>query len=147
MSELKEATPKTIKIPGPDHPITIECYRDRILVKVAGRIVADTRDALTLHEASYAPVQYIPRKDVDVTSQAAMIGCIDDFALILIGILASLPLLLLVRVPRREPAAAPPESRRQLSSAREALGIRFRRTLADKNHGRTVGLRQPRVPI
>ena len=67
MSELKEATPKTIKIPGPDHPITIECYRDRILVKVAGRIVADTRDALTLHEASYAPVQYIPRKDVDMT--------------------------------------------------------------------------------
>jgi uncharacterized protein (DUF427 family) len=37
------------------------------LVKVAGRIVADTRDALTLREASYAPVQYIPRKDVDMT--------------------------------------------------------------------------------
>jgi hypothetical protein len=40
----------------------------------------------------------------EVTRQAAMIGYIDDFALMLIVILASLPLLLLVRVPRREPA-------------------------------------------
>jgi DHA2 family multidrug resistance protein len=45
----------------------------------------------------------------EVTRQAAMIGYIDDFALMLIVILASLPLLLLVRVPRREPAAAPAE--------------------------------------
>lgn len=69
MSELKEATPKpkTIKIPGPDHPITIARNANRVVVKVAGRIVADTRAALTLREASYAPVQYIPRKDVDMT--------------------------------------------------------------------------------
>jgi DHA2 family multidrug resistance protein len=45
----------------------------------------------------------------EVTRQAAMIGYIDDFALMLIVILASLPLLLLVRVPRREPAGAPAE--------------------------------------
>jgi len=45
----------------------------------------------------------------EVTRQAAMIGYIDDFALMLMVILASLPLLLLVRVPRREPAAAPAE--------------------------------------
>ena len=37
------------------------------MVTVAGRIVADTRKALTLREASYPPVQYIPRKDVDLT--------------------------------------------------------------------------------
>ena len=67
MSELKEAKPKTIKIPGPDHPITIEHNRNRVVVKVAGRVVADTRHALTLREASYAPVHYIPRKDVDMT--------------------------------------------------------------------------------
>ena len=67
MSELKEAEPKTIKIPGPDHPITIARNANRVVVKVAGRIVADTRDALILREASYAPVQYIPRKDVDMT--------------------------------------------------------------------------------
>ena len=58
--------PKNIKIPGPDHPITIERNSNRVVVKVAGRVVADTRDALTLREAGYAPVFYIPRKDVDM---------------------------------------------------------------------------------
>jgi DHA2 family multidrug resistance protein len=42
----------------------------------------------------------------EVTRQAAMIGYIDDFALMLIVILATLPLLLLVRVPRRQPMTA-----------------------------------------
>jgi uncharacterized protein (DUF427 family) len=58
--------PKTIKTPGPDHPITIERNRNRVVVKAADRVVADTRDALTLREAGYAPVFYIPRKDVDM---------------------------------------------------------------------------------
>jgi uncharacterized protein (DUF427 family) len=56
---------KVIKIPGPDHPITVQPNPERVIVKVAGRVVADTREALTLREASYGPVQYIPRKDVD----------------------------------------------------------------------------------
>jgi uncharacterized protein (DUF427 family) len=58
---------KRIQQPGPDHPITIEPNRARVTVSVAGRVVADTRDALTLKEASYPPVQYIPRRDVDMT--------------------------------------------------------------------------------
>ncbi|MFZ0423710.1 MAG: DUF427 domain-containing protein [Xanthobacteraceae bacterium] len=66
MSETAVRNQKTIKIPGPDHPITIERDPKRIVVTVAGRVVADTRDALTLREASYPPVRYIPRKDVDV---------------------------------------------------------------------------------
>jgi uncharacterized protein (DUF427 family) len=66
MSEIKEATPKTIKVPGPDHPITIACNANRVVVKVADRVVADTRHALILQEAGYPPVQYIPRKDVDM---------------------------------------------------------------------------------
>lgn len=33
---------------------------------VGGSIIADTRHALTLREASYSPVQYIPRQDVDM---------------------------------------------------------------------------------
>ena len=61
-----ESNARPIKTPGPDHPITIEPSRNRVVVTVAGRIVADTRDALTLREASYAPVHYIPRKDVDM---------------------------------------------------------------------------------
>ena len=65
---------KPIKIPGPDHPITIERNHARIVVSVAGRIVADTREALTLREAAYPAVQYIPRKDVDIGSSTAPIA-------------------------------------------------------------------------
>ena len=57
---------KPVKIPGPDHPITIEHNPARIVVSIAGRILAHTREALTLREAAYPPVQYIPRKDVDM---------------------------------------------------------------------------------
>jgi uncharacterized protein (DUF427 family) len=57
---------KPIKIPGPDHPITIERNPARIVVSVGGRIVADTREALTLREAAYPAVQYIPRTDVNM---------------------------------------------------------------------------------
>jgi uncharacterized protein (DUF427 family) len=55
---------KSVKIPSPDHPITIEKNPDRVVVKVAGQVVADSREALSLQEASYPAVQYIPRKDV-----------------------------------------------------------------------------------
>ena len=58
---------KQIKIPGPDHPISIERNPVRIVVSAAGRVIADTRNALTLREADYPPVQYIPREDVDLT--------------------------------------------------------------------------------
>ncbi len=58
---------KPIKIPGPDHPITVTLARKRIIVTVAGRRIADTLEALTLEEAAYPPVHYIPRTDVDMT--------------------------------------------------------------------------------
>lgn len=54
------------KIPGPDHPITITRNPARVLVQIGGTLVADTRDALILQEASYPAVHYIPRKDVDM---------------------------------------------------------------------------------
>ena len=56
---------KQIKIPGPDHPISIERNPARVVVSVAGHVVAETRNALTLREADYSPVQYIPRENVD----------------------------------------------------------------------------------
>ena len=58
---------KPIRIPGPDHPITIGRTREHITVTVAGLRIADTREALTLKEATYPPVHYIPRKDVDMS--------------------------------------------------------------------------------
>ena len=58
---------RQIRVPGPDHPITIERNPVRVVVSVAGRVIADTRDALTLRESTYPPVQYIPLKDVDMS--------------------------------------------------------------------------------
>ena len=58
---------KPHKIPGPDHPITIARNPGRVVVTFGGKTVADTRNALTLREASYPPVQYIPRADVDMS--------------------------------------------------------------------------------
>ena len=67
MSDQTNARTKTIKIPGPDHPITIERNSKRVVVSIGGTVLADSRDALTLREAGYPAVQYIPRKDVDMT--------------------------------------------------------------------------------
>jgi uncharacterized protein (DUF427 family) len=52
------------KIPGPDHPISIQPSLDRVKVKFAGQTIASSTNALTLREASYPPVQYIPKADV-----------------------------------------------------------------------------------
>jgi uncharacterized protein (DUF427 family) len=60
-------TEKTIKIPNADHPITIEATPKRVVVTVGGRVVADSAKALTLREAAYPPVLYIPRSDVDMS--------------------------------------------------------------------------------
>ncbi|HEX6832439.1 MAG TPA: DUF427 domain-containing protein [Rudaea sp.] len=59
-----------MKIPGPDHPITITSNPRRVRVTVAGRTIADSRAVLTLREASYPPVQYVPRGDVDMSALA-----------------------------------------------------------------------------
>ena len=58
---------RSIKIPGPDHPITIQFNPSRVVVSVGDRVVADTCNALTMREASLPAVQYIPRMDVDMS--------------------------------------------------------------------------------
>lgn len=67
MSSNVNTPARTVKIPGPDHPITIERDPSHVVVKLAGKVIADTHDALTLREAAYPAVLYIPRKDVDMT--------------------------------------------------------------------------------
>src|SRR4051812_39818333 len=52
-----------MKLPGPDHPITITLNPKRVRISAAGVLLADTARALTLKEASYPAVQYIPRED------------------------------------------------------------------------------------
>jgi uncharacterized protein (DUF427 family) len=54
-----------IKIPGPDHPITITRSDDNVVVRSGGATIADSRSTLVLREANYPPVRYIPLADVD----------------------------------------------------------------------------------
>jgi uncharacterized protein (DUF427 family) len=53
-----------MKLPGPDHPISIARNSKRVRVVFEGEVIADTTRALTLREAGYPPVHYIPRADV-----------------------------------------------------------------------------------
>ena len=68
MTQGQIMTDKPMKIPGPDHPISIDANPSRVVVTVGGKVIADTHDALTLREASYPAVQYIPHRDVDMAA-------------------------------------------------------------------------------
>ena len=65
--ETKTSKGKEIKIPGPDHPITISPAESKIRVTVAGKIVAESTRALRLDEKGYPPVYYLPRGDADMS--------------------------------------------------------------------------------
>lgn len=58
---------KPVKLPSTDHPITVTATQGRVVVTLAGKVIADSGDALTLQESTYPAAQYIPRKDVDFT--------------------------------------------------------------------------------
>jgi uncharacterized protein (DUF427 family) len=58
---------KEIKIPGPDHPISISPVEGKVRVTVAGRIVAESTRTLRLEEKGYPPVYHLPRKDADIS--------------------------------------------------------------------------------
>jgi uncharacterized protein (DUF427 family) len=55
-----------MKLPGPDHPISISANPSRVRVSVGGTVIADTTQALTLKEANYPAVQYVPRTDANM---------------------------------------------------------------------------------
>jgi uncharacterized protein (DUF427 family) len=62
---------RPVKEPGPDHPITIARNARRVRVSFAGKVIADSTRALTLNEAGYRPVHYIPRADSDMSALEA----------------------------------------------------------------------------
>jgi uncharacterized protein (DUF427 family) len=55
-----------MKLPGPDHPITITANPKRVRVSAGGVVIADSTHALTLKESIYPAVQYIPREDANM---------------------------------------------------------------------------------
>jgi uncharacterized protein (DUF427 family) len=58
---------KEIRIPGPDHPVTISPAEGKVRVAVAGRTVAESTRALRLEEKGYPPVYYLPRNDAEMS--------------------------------------------------------------------------------
>ena len=61
----KETTTREVRLPGPDHEITIEPSVDRVVVRIGGATIADSQTTLVLRETNYPPVRYIPLADVD----------------------------------------------------------------------------------
>ena len=55
-----------IKTPGPDHPITVTGHAGRLQALFHGHVIADSSAALMLKEATYKPVAYFPREDVEM---------------------------------------------------------------------------------
>ncbi len=55
-----------MKLPSPDHPITITTNPARVRVTLGGAVVADSARAVRLQEAAYPPVFYIPREDANM---------------------------------------------------------------------------------
>jgi len=60
------ATTREIKIPGPEHPMSIEPHTRPVSVTAEGIRIAESTNALILREASYQPVYYIPISDIDM---------------------------------------------------------------------------------
>ncbi len=60
-----------MKVPGPDHPITIKPHAMRVTVTYNGAKIAESERALLLEEADYPAVAYIPREDVDMAQLEA----------------------------------------------------------------------------
>ena len=55
-----------MKLPGPDHPITIIQNPRRVRVTAGDIVIAESAKALTLKEAKYPAVQYVPREDANM---------------------------------------------------------------------------------
>ncbi len=66
---------RVVKLPGPAHPITTEANPARVVVCAGGRVIADSVLSLTLREASYPAVHYIPRADVDMAALTRSDAC------------------------------------------------------------------------
>ena len=64
---IKHSKDKEIRIPGPDHPITISSVESKVRITVAGRTVAESTQAFRLKEKGHPPVYYLPRNDADMS--------------------------------------------------------------------------------
>lgn len=59
-----------MKLPSPDHPITIEPADGAWSARVGDQLIVASARALVLRESTYAPVVYFPREDADMAALA-----------------------------------------------------------------------------
>ncbi len=64
-SKERTSMSRAVKLPGPDHQITVAPSADRVVVRSGETTIADSQSTLVLRETNYAPVRYIPLADVD----------------------------------------------------------------------------------
>jgi uncharacterized protein (DUF427 family) len=67
-----------MKLPGPDHPIAITANPRRVRVSLGGVVIADTTSALTLKEASYPAVNYVPVTHCPYKGDASYFSIVAD---------------------------------------------------------------------
>jgi uncharacterized protein (DUF427 family) len=63
----KSMTGKPYRVPDANHPINVTPFAGRVVVRVGGKVIADSRQALSLKEAAYPTVLYVPREDADMS--------------------------------------------------------------------------------
>lgn len=70
MTKPPEETPSTVRAepfkPGPTHPIRIDRKDERARVFLGSETLVDAATYLSLQEASYSPVAYLPREAADM---------------------------------------------------------------------------------
>lgn len=64
MTATETAGPGPGFIKHPEHTVTLSHDGNRVRVVFNGETIAETDAAITMHEASYPPVYYLPRGDV-----------------------------------------------------------------------------------
>jgi uncharacterized protein (DUF427 family) len=55
-----------VKIPGPDHPITLTEAQKRVEVRFGGKVIAASDHVIWLKEANYKEIAYFPRADAEM---------------------------------------------------------------------------------
>ena len=62
---------RPVKTPGPDHPVSVGEAGASMRAVCAGRVVAQSGNALVMREKDYPPVIYFPRESVDLSALAS----------------------------------------------------------------------------
>ena len=55
----------------PEHTVDVAPFKGRVVIEANGKVLVDTEHALTLKEATYPVVYYVPRRDTRMSELVA----------------------------------------------------------------------------